>query len=32
VSDADLEWLDARWTTPPELAAMIAEFDRVVSI
>jgi hypothetical protein len=32
VSDADLEWLHARWTTPPELAVMIAEFDRVASI
>jgi hypothetical protein len=32
VSDENLEWLNARWTTPPDLAVMIAGFDRVVSI
>jgi hypothetical protein len=31
-TDADLEWLNARWLTPPELARMIADYDRVVSV
>jgi hypothetical protein len=29
-TDADLEWLDARWLTPPDFARMAAEYDRVV--
>jgi hypothetical protein len=32
VTDADLEWLGASWTTPPELARMVAEYDRVFSL
>jgi len=32
VTEEDLAWLGASWTTPPELAGMVAEFDRVVSI
>ena len=28
----DLEWLNASWLMPPELARMIAEYDRVVSV
>jgi hypothetical protein len=32
VTDEDLTWLKANWTTPPELARMVEEFDRVVSI
>jgi hypothetical protein len=32
VTDSDLEWLKANWTTPPELARMIADYDRIVSI
>jgi hypothetical protein len=32
VTEADLEWLGASWTTPPELATMVAEYDRVVSV
>jgi hypothetical protein len=24
----DLTWLGAKWTTPPELARMVVEFDR----
>jgi hypothetical protein len=32
VTDADLEWLGASWTTPPELARMAAEYDRVFSL
>jgi hypothetical protein len=31
-TDTDLEWLNASWLTPPELARMIAEYDRVVSV
>jgi hypothetical protein len=31
-TDADLEWLDASWLTPPDLARMAAEYDRVVSV
>jgi hypothetical protein len=30
VTEEDLEWIGARWLTPPELARMIAEYDRVV--
>jgi hypothetical protein len=32
VTDADLEWLGASWTTPPELARMVADYDRVLSL
>jgi hypothetical protein len=31
-TDEDLSWLAVRWTTPPEVAQMTADFDRVVSI
>jgi hypothetical protein len=30
VTDEDLEWIRASWLTPPELARMLAEHDRVV--
>jgi hypothetical protein len=32
VTEADLEWIGASWTTPPELAQMVADYDRVVSV
>jgi hypothetical protein len=32
VTEADLEWLSSSWTTPPDLARMVAEYDRVVSV
>jgi hypothetical protein len=32
VTEADLEWFGAQWTTPPDLARMVAEYDRVVSV
>jgi hypothetical protein len=32
VTEADLEWLGATWTTPPELARLVAEYDRVFSV
>jgi hypothetical protein len=32
VSDEDLEWLRAAWMTPPELARMAGEYDRVISV
>jgi hypothetical protein len=32
VTEADLEWLGATWTTPPELARLVAECDRVFSV
>jgi hypothetical protein len=32
VTDEDLKWLKASWTTPPEVARMIEQFDRMVSI
>lgn len=32
VIDEDLAWLRASWTTPPEFARMVEEFDRVVSL
>jgi hypothetical protein len=31
-TDDDLEWLKASWTTPLELARMVAEFDLVLSV
>jgi hypothetical protein len=30
VTEEDLEWIGASWLTPPELARMIVEYDRVV--
>jgi hypothetical protein len=32
VTDEDLTWMKASWITPPELARMIEQFDRVVSL
>jgi hypothetical protein len=32
VTEEDLEWLGWSWTTPPDLARMVAEYDRVVSV
>jgi hypothetical protein len=32
VTEEDLEWLGSSWTTPPDLARMVAEYDRVVSV
>jgi hypothetical protein len=32
VTEADLEWMGATWTTPPELAQLFADYDRVMSI
>jgi hypothetical protein len=32
VTDEDLQWLNASWTTPPELARMTEAFDRIVSV
>jgi hypothetical protein len=32
VTEADLDRIGASWTTPPELARMVAEYDRVVSV
>jgi hypothetical protein len=32
VTDADLEWLGASWLTPPELARMATDYERVVSV
>jgi hypothetical protein len=32
VTDDDLTWLGGTWLTPPELARLIEQFDRVVSI
>jgi predicted peroxiredoxin len=31
-TDEDLMWMKAHWTTPPELARMIEQFDRIVSL
>jgi hypothetical protein len=30
--EADLEWLDGSWMTPPDFARMVAEYDRLVSV
>jgi hypothetical protein len=32
VTESDLEWLGATWTTPPDLARMVAEYDQVFSL
>jgi hypothetical protein len=32
VSDDDLNWMHGRWIAPPDLARLVEEFDRVVSV
>ena len=32
VTDEDLAWLGANWLTPPELARLVEEYDRVLTL
>jgi hypothetical protein len=32
VADEDIEWLGASWLTPPDLARLVEEHDRVLTL
>jgi hypothetical protein len=32
VTDQDIAWLNGSWLTPPDLARMVEEYDRVLTL
>jgi hypothetical protein len=32
VTDEDIDWLGASWLTPPDLARLVEEYDRVLTL
>jgi hypothetical protein len=32
VTDEDIAWLHADWLTPPDLARLVEEYDRVLTL